>query len=481
MNLREVLHVVGALLAWSAGAMLPSAGLGIGEGLLGPWLIAAGATGLAGLTLWLGTPKVVSINPREGLAVVGLGWLAVVAFGSLPFLATGVVPSVPAALFESVSGFTTTGASVFPVIEDLPRSILLWRSMSHWVGGMGIIVLGVAILPLLGVGGAQLFRAEAPGISNDRLTPRIASTARLLWGVYALFTVVLGLAYLVLGMAPFDAINHAMSTLATGGFSTRTASLGAFGPAIQWITILFMFLAAANFTLHLRALSGKPMAMLRDPEFRWYLISTVAVIAIAFAVLSVGAGGASGRFRAAAFNVVAIHTTTGFATEDFAAWPALLQVLLLGLMFMGGMGGSTAGGFKVVRAAVVTQHVFNEIRKVRHPRAVVVTRLGRQAVRPDIVLNVLAFLALYMFTHALGTVALTALGHDLITAMSASLSAMSSVGPGLGTVGPASHYGDVGSAAQLVLSALMLLGRLEFYTLLVLVVPETWNRAGGHR
>ncbi|MEX1050522.1 MAG: potassium transporter TrkG, partial [Gemmatimonadales bacterium] len=307
------------------------------------------------------------------------------------------------------------------------------------------------------------------------------STARLLWGVYALFTVVLGLAYLVLGMAPFDAINHAMSTLATGGFSTRTASLGAFGPAIQWITIPFMFLAAANFTLHLRALSGKPMAMLRDPEFRWYLISTVAVIAIAFAVLSVGAGGASGRFRAAAFNVVAIHTTTGFATEDFAAWPALLQVLLLGLMFMGGMGGSTAGGFKVVRAAVVTQHVFNEIRKVRHPRAVVVTRLGRQAVRPDIVLNVLAFLALYMFTHALGTVALTALGHDLITAMSASLSAMSSVGPGLGTVGPASHYGDVGSAAQLVLSALMLLGRLEFYTLLVLVVPETWNRAGGHR
>jgi trk system potassium uptake protein TrkH len=482
VNPREVLHIIGALLAWTAAAMLPSLGLAIPEGLAGAWLAAIAVTAGVGGGLWFVTPRGGAINAREGMAVVGLGWLAVVAAGALPFVFTGVAPTPAGALFESVSGFTTTGATVFPTIEVLPRSILLWRSVTHWIGGMGIIVLGVAILPLLGVGGAQLFRAEVPGIAADRLTPRIATTARLLWVVYALLTGLLVLLYLVLGMSPFDAVNHAMSALATGGFSTRTASLGAFSPAIQWVTILFMFLAGVNFTLHYQVLTGRWRAWWRDPEFRWYAMSMIAVGLAVFVTVA----GETGMWtvqtlRHSLFNVVAVHSTTGYATADFGQWPAVAQVLLLSVMFVGAMGGSTGGGFKVVRAAVVTQHIRGEVRKVVHPRALAVTRLGRVAVRSDVVLNVLAFLGLYVVTHALGTVALAALGSDLVTATSAALAALSSIGPGLGRVGPVEHYGHLGPAAHLVLSGLMLLGRLEFYTLLVLLKPDLWRRAGGTR
>jgi trk system potassium uptake protein TrkH len=454
----------------------------VGEGLTGPWLASIGVVGGLGAVGWFASSRIEGINAREGVAIVGLGWVAIVGAGTLPFVFAGVAPSLSAAIFESASGFTTTGATVFPVIEDLPPSILLWRSMTHWIGGMGIIVLGVAILPLLGVGGAQLFRAEVPGITVDRLAPRILTTARLLWGVYALLTAVLGLVYLALGLSPFDAVNHAMATLATGGFSTRTASLGAFSPAIQWVTVVFMFVAGVNFTLHYRMLTGRWSAWFRDTEWRWYCATAVGVSGIIFVALGLAEGAWTGEMlRRAVFNTVSVQSTTGFATADFAVWPSVAQVLLLGLMFVGAMGGSTGGGFKVVRAAVVTEHTLGELRKVLHPQAVVVTRLGRTPVRNDIVLNVLAFLGIYVATHAAGTVVLAALGSDLVTATSAALAAMSSIGPGLGAVGPAAHYGHLGDPALLVLSALMLLGRLEFYTLLVLFLPGLWRRAGGNR
>jgi trk system potassium uptake protein TrkH len=477
VNLREVLHIVGALIVWTAVAMLPPTAVGFTEGLAVHWLLAFGVTAAVGAVMWFITPREVSINRREGIAIVGLGWLAVVAVGSLPFTLTGVAPTVASAVFESVSGFTTTGATVFPVIEELPHSILLWRSISHWMGGMGIIVLGVAILPLIGMGGAQLFRAEVPGIATDRLKPRVATTARLLWGVYALLTVVLGILYLLLGMSLFDAVNHAMSALATGGFSTRTASVGAFGPAIQWVTVMFMLVAGTNFTLHYQALTGKWFPWFRDAEFRWY--GGVALAAALTVFLFLGISGVGWMFRDAAFNVVAVITTTGFVTADFGAWPAFCQVLLLGLMFVGAMGGSTGGGFKMARAVVVLKHAVSEVQKVLHPRAIFVTKLGRALIRSDILANVLAFLALYVATHGIGSLVLAALGHDLLTSVSASLAAMSSIGPGLGAVGPASHYGELGSAAHIALATLMLLGRLEFYTLLVLVIPGTWSRWGG--
>ena len=482
MNFREVFHIVGALLVWTGAAMVPAVAVGATEGLLLPWTLTAVGTLAVGVALWRLTPMEVAINPREGVAVVGIGWLGVVSAGAVPFLTTGTTTSTAAAFFESVSGFTTTGATVFAVIEDLPQSILLWRSISHWLGGMGIIVLGVAILPLLGMGGAQLFRAEAPGISSDRLRPRIASTARLLWVVYAVLTAMLTVLYLFLGMSVFEAVNHAMSCMATGGFSTRTASIAAYSPAIQWVTVVFMLMAGMNFTLHYRLLAGRWQAWLADEEWQWYMGSFAVVVALIFLFRGFGDGLWAGEaFRDAVFNVAAVHTTTGFATADFAAWPAFAQVLLLGLMFVGAMGGSTGGGFKTVRITVVLKHVAGEIRKVLHPQAVVVTKLGGRPVRPEVLHNVLAFLALYMMTHGLGTVAIAAMGHDLVTALSASLAAMSSIGPGLAEVGPAANYGHLQPTALTVLSVLMLLGRLEFYTLLVLVMPGTWRRAGSGR
>jgi trk system potassium uptake protein TrkH len=482
VNLREVFHIIGALLMWTAGAMLVPAGVAAGDGLLIPWLATALGTAAVGLALWRLTPREVAINPREGVAVVGLGWIAVVTAGAVPFLVTGTTHSPAGAFFESVSGFTTTGATIFAVIEDLPRSILLWRSVSHWLGGMGIIVLGVAILPLLGMGGAQLFRAEAPGIPADRLRPRIASTARLLWVVYALLTGVLAVIYVAMGMTVFEAINHAMSCMATGGFSTRTASIAAFSPQIQWVTVLFMMMAGTNFTLHYRMLAGRWRAWFRDEEWRWYIGTMVLAWVAVFLSRGLGEGVWNARaVRDAVFNVTAIHTTTGFATADFAVWHGFSQVILLGLMFVGAMGGSTGGGFKTVRTGVVLKHVAGEIRKVLHPQAVVVTKFGGRPVRPDVLHNVLAFLALYIVTHGVGTLVIAAMGHDLITSLSAALAAMSSIGPGLGEVGPAGNYGHMNGAALTALSVLMLLGRLEFYTLLVLLIPRTWAGPGGAR
>ncbi len=477
MRYSEILHVLGGLLMAVAVAMIPAAAIGIAEGMWVAWTVSVLIPGLLGLAFYLLTPIKVDLSPREALAIVGLGWLGIVLTGAIPFLLTGTTTSPSWALFESVSGFTTTGATVFAVIEDLPDSILLWRSLSHWIGGMGIIVLGVAILPLIGVGGAQLFSAEAPGMTTDKVQPRIATTARLLWGVYVTMTLILVGLYLVLGMSLFDAVNHGMSALATGGFSTRTASMGYYSPAIQWVTIVAMFLAGVNFTLHYRTFTGHPLEMFRNAEWRWYLASVLTISVICFGALGLAEGGFSLELvRRATFSVVSVHSTTGFGTSDFAAWPIVAQVLLLGLMFMGGMGGSTGGGFKVIRGAVVTQHGLDEIRKVLHPRAVIITRVGGKPIREDLVLKVLAFLAMYMATHAVGTFILAALGHDLVTALSASLAALSSIGPGLGEVGPAANYGHMGAPALLTLSALMLLGRLEFYTLLVLLIPSTWTR-----
>ena len=479
MNPLEVLHVVGALLVWIAVAMLPPAVLGFQDGLAVPWTASVLLTTAAGGLLWGLTPKRLVINRREGIVIVGLGWFSAVAAGSLPLVLSGTAPTIAGALFESVSGFTTTGATIFADVDALPRSILLWRSITHWLGGMGIIVLGVAILPLIGMGGAQLFHFEVPGIGMDRLKPRVATTARLLWGVYALFTGLLFILYVLLGMSAFEAVNHAMSALATGGFSTRTASLGAFRPAIQWVTILFMFLAGANFTLHYRFLTGRWSSWFKDAEWRWYAGLALGASLAVFVML--GVVGEGWVPRRAAFNVVSILTTTGFATADFGVWPGFCQVLLMGLMFVGAMGGSTGGGFKVARAVVVLKHAVSEVRKVLHPRAVFVTKLGHTPIRSDILLNVLAFLALYIAAHGVGSLLIAALGNDLVTAASATLACMSSIGPGLGQVGPVLHYGDLGSVAHIILAGLMLLGRLEFYTLLVLLIPGTWDRWGGHR
>ncbi|MEJ2502382.1 MAG: potassium transporter TrkG [Gemmatimonadota bacterium] len=420
------------------------------------------------------------LSVREGYADVAYSWLAIGIAGAAPFLFTGVVDSPVDALFESISGFTTTGATVFGDIEALPHGILFWRSLTQWIGGMGIIVLGIAILPYLGVGGMQLFRAEVPGPTPERLQPRIAQTAKLLWYVYAGMTAAQAILYLFGGLSLFDAVTHAFSTMSTGGFSPRGASLAAYDSAyVHYVTILFMFLAGVNFALHYRAFSSRGRIYLEDAEFRFFAVVMLgATVVVAALVLGEGLYrelGVELAVRDALFQVVSIGTTTGFVTRDYELWPLGAQMVLLALMFMGGMSGSTGGGAKVIRINVLMRHALAELKKSVHPRAVVVTRMGSKALKDDVLLNVLAFLLLFAIIYAAGVLALALLGHDLPTAVGASAAALGNIGPGLGQVGAVDNYGWMGPVSHGVLIFLMLVGRLEIFTILLLFHPDLWR------
>lgn len=484
MNVRHLVHVVSIMLMAVALALAATAGVSAvyADGDTLAFVISALAAGIVGGIGYLTTDIVRDLSVREGYAVVSFAWAAIGVAGALPFLLTGVLESPVGALFESVSGFTTTGATVFGDIEALPHGILFWRCLTQWLGGMGIIVLGIAILPYLGVGGMQLFRAEVPGPTPERLQPRIAQTAKLLWYVYAGMTAVQAALYLVGGMPLFEAVTHAFSTLSTGGFSPRAASIGAYDSAyIHYVTILFMFLAGVNFALHYRALTGRRGIYLQDDEFRFFTTVVVAASA-AVVLLVVGSEAYRGSpletvIRDALFQVTSIVTTTGFITADYELWPLAPQLILLLLMFMGGMAGSTGGGAKAIRIHILLRQGVAELKKAVHPRAVVVTRVGRRAIAEDVLLNVLAFLLLFFALYAAGVLALTLLGHDLITSAGASAAALGNIGPGLGEVGAIDHYGWMSPASHAVLIFLMLIGRLEIFTVLLLFHPDLWRGA----
>lgn len=458
------------VLAWwydggDAGAFLATTALTVAAGLLG-----VRTTRLEG-----------SLSIREAYAVVSLTWIVIGVVGAIPYLLSGVIAHPVAALFESVSGFTTTGATVFSEIEGLPRGILFWRSFTQWLGGMGIILLGVAILPFLGVGGMHLFRAEVPGPTPERLTPRIAQTAKLLWYVYLALTGTLTLLLLAGGMGGFDAINHALTALPTGGFSTRNASIAAFdSPFIQYVLILFMYLAGVNFVLHFRTLTGRPLAYFESVEWRFFTGSLVVGSVVVLAVLLVSGrypvAGLEHAVRDALFQVVSLATTTGYVNTDYGLWPMGAQVVLVALMFMGGMAGSTGGGVKAMRVYVLFQHATTDLRRSIHPRAVSVTRLGKKVLDDTVVLNILGFVLLFLAIFAAGVLALTLLGHDLTTSIGASVAAIANIGPGLGDVGAVENYGWMDSWSQLLLVVLMIVGRLEIFTVLLLVHPGLWRR-----
>ncbi|MFW6205613.1 MAG: TrkH family potassium uptake protein [Gemmatimonadota bacterium] len=488
MKLRHLVHVISlTLMAVSAALAVTTVvaflyGDGDDLAFMAATIIAA-AAGYAG---YRSTGIARDLTVREGYAVVAFAWLTIGVMGAVPFLLAGVVDSPVDALFESISGFTTTGATVFGDIEALPHGILLWRSLTQWLGGMGIIVLGIAILPYLGVGGMQLFRAEVPGPTPERLQPRIAQTAKLLWYVYAGLTAAQVPLYLAGGLPVFEAVTHAFSTLSTGGFSPRSASIGAYDSAfVQYVTILFMFVAGINFALHYRAVASRGRVYLRDAELRFYaaLALSAAVFVAGLLLVSghgsgAGATGAAGveeTVRGALFQVVSIGTTTGFVTRDYELWPLAAQLVLLGLMFVGGMSGSTGGGVKTVRVHVLVRHVVAELKRSMHPRAVVVTRVGSRVVGESVLLNVLGFLLLFLTLYAAGVLALALLGHDLATAVGASAAAIGNIGPGLGAVGPVDHYGWMGPGSHLVLMVLMVAGRLELFTILLLFHPDLWR------
>jgi trk system potassium uptake protein TrkH len=416
---------------------------------------------------------------KDGFVVVSLSWIIASVVGALPYYLYGAVPTFADAFFEAISGFTTTGASVISDIEANPRGILFWRDLTHWLGGMGIIVLSLAILPFIGVGGMQLYKAEVPGPIPEKMTPRIQQTALYLWGVYVLLSAVEAVLLMLGGMNLFEALTHTFGTMATGGFSPLNKSVGQYNSAyFDWVITIFMFLAGANFALHYRFLIGRFSSFTRDEEFRFYtgvvLFCTVTVAAVL--LLHGTYDSLADAFRFGAFQVVSIITTTGYVTADYELWPAYTQFLLLLLMFVGACAGSTGGGMKNLRLMVLARHVRAELSSILHPRAVVQVRVGGKVAGKDIIASVTSFFILYIALFTGGTLFMAALDLDIVTSMSSVAATLGNIGPGLGGVGPMRNYADIPQTGKWVLSLLMLMGRLELYTVVLLFVPETWRR-----
>jgi len=417
------------------------------------------------------------LKRRDGFLIVTFSWLIMSIFGMLPYVLTGQIPSFTNAFFETVSGYTTTGATILDNIESLDYGILFWRSLTQWIGGMGIIVLAVAILPFLGIGGMQLFVAEAPGVSLDKLQPRIKETAKRLWIIYISFSILLFFILYAEGMSFFDSINHAMTTFATGGFSTKDASIGYFNsPIIQYTIIVFMLISATNFTLIYFGIQLNFKKIFNNEEFRIYLsFISILTIVVFSSLLFFDISSIEETFRIALFNVVAIVTTTGFSTADFTGWSEFLTILFFILMFFGASTGSTSGGIKIVRHVILVKNSFIELKKQIHQSGVFTLRFNNSRVPRDIVFNILAFMMLYVIIFCAGSVIMTLLGVDFMSAIGSVAATLGNVGPGIGSVGPSNTYTNIPDAGKWILSFLMFIGRLELFTVLMILSPFFWR------
>jgi len=475
MRVGVVSNIMGSLLIFLGLTMLLPLvfSLFYGENIA-PLLLSSGITMGCGLILRYYTAPVTELNQREGYAVATLGWVAATVFGSLPFIFSGAAPTIIDAIFESMSGFSTTGATILADIEAQSKGILFWRSFTHWLGGMGILVLSVAILPRLGAGGLQLFRAEVPGPVADRFLPRVAATSRALWLVYVGMTLLQTVLLFLGGMSLFDALTHAFATMGTGGYSTRSESIAAFNSVyLEGVIIIFMFLAGTNFSLHYQVLSGKPGCLWKDAEFRFYtLVSLGTTLLISFNLWQAYYDSFLTALRHSAFQVVSITTTTGFSTADFDKWPSFSRGLLLLLEFFGGCAGSTGGAVKQIRILVLLKYGYRELKRLIHPRAVVPLRLGDKTIPEQVIAGIVGFIFLYVTIFIIGVLVLTGFNIELVTAISAVAATLGNIGPGLNAVGPMENYLALPQGVKLFLSFLMLLGRLEIFTVLVLLVPD---------
>ncbi len=480
---RRLAYIIGAVVAASGLAMLPAAltamlyrEWGDALGILG----AAAITMAAGLAGWRAWGRAGELTTREGFAAVGLAWFVMALFGTLPYLLTGAITSPTDAFFETAAGFTTTGSSVVPDPSLLSHGVLIWRASTQWLGGMGVIVLSVAVLPLLGVGGAQLARAESPGPQLDRLTPRFRETAKRLWLVYVGFTAAEVLLLALGEMSLFQAVAHAFTTMSTGGFGTEATSLGGFSPYTQWVVIFFMLAAGASFALHFRGLR-RPLEYTRHAEFRLYVVLWLLAVGVVAGGIWASAGPES-VVRDAAFTATSIITTTGYVTADFGSWSSALQIFVVGLMFLGGMAGSTAGSVKTFRLGVLAKSAATDLRRLVHPRGVFVTRFGADPVPDPIVRAVQSFFLFYMFLFMTGTFLMGVIesrleaGLDLVTSASAVASALGNIGPGLGAVGPTANFAAVPLPGKWLLASLMIVGRLEVFPVLLLFTRGLWKR-----
>ena len=489
MHVKTILNILGAILALTGFTMMVPALIawGYNEPDLVGHLQSMGICMGIGIPVWLFTRKSRSLNNKDGFVIVTLSWLLVALAGAMPFYLSGAIPNFTDAWFESMSGVTTTGASIIGNpstlphlpngIESLTHGVLYWRSFIQWIGGMGIIVFTIAILPLLGVGGVQLFKAEVPGPVADKIRPRVKETAKILWMVYVGLTAAEAILLSISGMPWFDAICHAFTTMPTGGFSTQNASIAAYAnPAIHYIIILFMFIAGVNFSLHFRSLTGNIKISFKDPEFLAYIgITFAATLFIFLNIASAQGEWTHDNFLSSLFQSVSILTTTGYGSADYEIWPFFSQYLILILMFIGAMGGSTGGGMKVARIILLVKYAATETRRMLHSRAIIPIRIGDRYIGEDVVRNTLGFFLFYMSIFGITALILTTLNLDIESAIGAAASAIGNIGPGLGAFGPTDNYALLHPMGKWMLTFCMLLGRLEIFTIMVLFSRTFWK------
>ncbi|MEA3283057.1 MAG: TrkH family potassium uptake protein [Euryarchaeota archaeon] len=474
MNYNTIVNIIGAVLRFLGMTMLiPLVVAFWYSENYNPFLISAVITFVVGIVSGLKTHEIDDLQIKESFTIVAMGWFSVALFGSLPYILSDI--TLLDALFESMAGFTTTGSTILPTIEECSKSLLFWRSFTQWLGGMGIIVLFLAILPKLAVAGRDLFRAEVPDPIGDKLSPRLSQTAKILWSVYVGFSAVEVLLLWLSGMTFYDALCTAFSTMSTGGFSPHSESIAFFhSPLIEYIVIFFMFVAGANFALHYWVLRGGVEHLFRDSEFRLY--TCIVLFATLLIALVLWSTHGFDSIRLGLFQVVSVITTTGFATADFDTWPNATKMTLFLLMFIGGCAGSTGGGMKVVRLLLLIRYGYHELFRSLHPKAILPVRLGRQMVPQGVMEGILSFFILYIFIFAVASLILSIFGMDIVSATSAAATALGNVGPGFNIIGPAANFDGVHPIGKLVLILCMWIGRLEIFTVLVLLIPDFWRK-----
>jgi len=480
IHFKAIGKIMGALLMLFALLMLPGVGFAyyFESGDEMSLILSISVTFIVGVLLFFSFSKQdQNIRKREGYLIVSASWILMSMFGMLPYLFSGTFTSFSDAIFETISGLTTTGATVLTDIEVIPKGILFWRSMTQWIGGLGIIVLTVAIFPLLGIGGIELFVAESPGPTSDKLHPRIRETAKRLWYVYVGLTLLVGVLYFIGGMTFFDAVNHALTTMATGGFSTKNASMAFYdGPFIQYTAILFMFLSGTNFTVIYFGLTGKFDRVWRSDEFKAYAISVIVIaILLAGPIYYYSGSGVEKAFRDSAFQMVSLITTTGYVTANYTSYHPGLTLIFFMFLFLGASAGSTSGGIKFVRHLTFVKNSWLEFKRIVHPRAIVPLKINGDRVTGKIITHIMNFLLIYLMIFVLGSVVMALMGYDILTSFGAVATCLGNVGPAIGKVGPMDNFSFFSGPAKIFLSFLMLLGRLELFTILILFTPYFWR------
>jgi trk system potassium uptake protein TrkH len=482
VQFKPVINIIGFLLILEGLLMLPGIPFSLyyNDNDVIPILICGIGISIIGFFLWYftKTKDSIEIKKREGYLIVALGWVVMSAFGALPFMLHGSIPSFTDAFFETASGFTTTGASILTNIEALPHGLLFWRSMTHWIGGMGIIVLSLAILPLLGIGGMQLYVAEVPGTSKDKIHPRVRETAKRLWAIYVLLTATQVVLLIFGGMNLFDAICHSFGTIATGGFSTKNASLGHYQSAyIDYVVTIFMFLSGVNFTLHYFALHGRIKSYWNDEEFKFYSILIILIAMCIGAYLFISNSFTfEESFRHSIFTVVSLVTSTGFVTSNYESWGYFIEIIIFLLLLTGACAGSTGGGVKMIRHYLLFKNGIYELKRLIHPNAIIPVRYNKKAVIPEVISKISAFSLFYLLIIAVGALILSFTGLGFTSALGSVAACIGNVGPGLGETGPILNYATISSGGKWLLSFIMVLGRLELFTILIIFSPYFWKK-----